>query len=145
LTDTIISREGGKDTSIIITDERNIRIVSASTKNAINRNHHSYVYLQLPLSIGYKLNVWKNNLFLITRIQLIYSLRLNHFSSDYFTPQKNVWNYGIKLNLSYSFSKHFSLLLKGQWQGGITKMYAGKDFPFYSKSIFYGVGLAQNF
>lgn len=143
--DSYVQTVNGKDSTIYVTEPADTIINSYSTVITQNESKNSFSYLEIPISLGYRINLYKNRLNLIPRVQFILGGLLNHTGQNLGTPQKSIFKYGFQLNLSYDILKHVSLNGKVQWQETLSEIYPEVQKSKVWTTVQYGIGLAIKF
>lgn len=141
LLDSYIQNIGGKDTTVYITEQRDTTLTKTNYTTSSQTGNPSFTYIQIPISIGYKINIWKERLYVIPRIQFIYGVLVQSLQDGYDSPQNSTYSYTAQMNLMYTFAQRFSIIGKAQWQSNFTSTYPSLTM----QNLTYGVGLAVHF
>ena len=143
--DSYVQTVNGKDSTIYVTEPGDTTINSHLTVLIQNESKNSFRYLEIPVSLGYRINLYKNRLNLIPRVQFILGGLLNHTGQNLGTPKKGIFKCGFQLNLSYDILKHVSLIGKVQWQETLSEIYPEVQKNKVWTTLQYGIGLAIKF
>ncbi|MBC7391397.1 MAG: hypothetical protein H7329_19510 [Opitutaceae bacterium] len=143
--DSYVQTVDGKDSTFYITEPADTTIRSYSTVFTQHESKNSFSYLEIPISLGYRINLYRNRLNLIPKAQFIWAGLLNHTGENLGKPKKTILKYGFQLNLSYDIIKHLSVSGKVQLQETLTEIYP--DVPESQKwsTVQYGLGMAIKF
>lgn len=141
LLDSYIQNIGGRDTTIYITEQRDTSITKTTSTTSIQTGNPSFTYINIPVTIGYKINIWKERLYVIPRAQFMYGILVQSSLEGYDSPKTSTFGYAAQLNLMYTFAQRYSILGKAQWQSNVTSPYPSVNMH----SLTYGMGLAVHF
>jgi hypothetical protein len=135
----------GVDSTTYIFQKRDTVLTKHQSKTTTSTGNNSYSYLQIPISIGYRLNLWQHKLFLIPRVQFITGIRVKYDDGSFETPQPIVLSYAAQLNIMYAITARINVLLKANWQSNITKVYSYEPQSQNWENIGLGIGFGINF
>ncbi|MBY0425110.1 MAG: hypothetical protein K2Q22_05690, partial [Cytophagales bacterium] len=141
LLDSYIQNIGGKDTTVYITEERDTSFTRTSYITTHHSGNPSYTYIQIPIGVGYKFNLWKDKLHLIPRVQFIYGICTHAITDGYDSPGTSTLSYTAQLNFSYALTSYLSVLAKGQWESYFIQPFPSQTF----QSFTYGAGIVVHF
>jgi len=145
LLDSYVQTVNGKDTTIYITEPADTVLQKTNVRTNTKSGNVAFSYLQIPLSIGYRINIWNERLFFTPRAQLIFGLR-SQLKTDFEESMHHfIYNYGFQTDLSFAIFKTLEIKAKANWQSNISRPFYGEEKKPNWSWLAFGLGLGYGF
>lgn len=145
LLDSYVQTVNGKDTTIYITEQADTVLQKTSVRTSTKSGNVTFSYFQIPLSIGYRINIWNERLFFTPRAQLILGLRTQLKTDFEESMHKFIYNYGFQTDLSFIVFKNLEIKAKANWQTNISRPFYGEEQKPNWSWVQFGLGLGYSF
>lgn len=145
LLDSYVQTVSGKDTTIYITEPADTVLQKTSVRTSTKSGNVAFSYLQIPLSIGYRINIWNERLFFTPKAQLIFGLRTQLKTDFEESMHKFIYNYGFQIDLSYAIFRNVEIEAKANWQSNISRPFYGEEQTPNWTWLAFGLGLGYSF
>jgi hypothetical protein len=145
LLDSYVQTVNGKDTTIYITEPADTVLQKTNVRTSIKSGNAAFSYLQIPLSIGFRINIWNERLLFTPKAQLILGLR-TQFKTDFEeSMHKIIYNYGFQTELRYTVFRNLEIKAKANWQSNFSRPFYGEEQKPNWSWLAFGLGLGYNF
>jgi len=143
--DAYIQTIDNVDSIIYVTESADTVLRKTNSQTRVKTGSIKFSYLQIPLSIGYRLNIWHKRLFFTPRAQLIFGLRTQLKTDFEESMHKFIYNYGFQAELSYAIFRNLEVKAKANWQSNISRPFYGEEKASNWSWLQFGMGLGYSF
>jgi hypothetical protein len=145
LLDSYVQTVNGKDTTIYITEPADTVLQKTNVSTSTKSGNVNFSYFQIPLSIGYRINIWNERLFFTPRAQLIFGLRTQLKTDFKESMHKFIYNYGFQTDLSFAIFRNVEIKAKANWQSNISRPFYGEEQTPNWYWLAFGLGFGYSF
>lgn len=145
LLDSYVQTVNGKDSTVYITEPADTVLHKTSVRTSTKSGKVAFSYFQIPLSIGYRINIWNERLFFTPRAQLIFGLRTQLKTDFEESMHKFIYNYGFQADLSFAIFRNVEIKAKANWQTNISRPFYGEEQSPNWSWLAFGLGLGYSF